>query len=93
MSQEEPTFSNSVLTFIGVVGAILTFALIIFVAYLPNLPAPADQKANEDRQAAADEARAAGAAKLQGYEVLNKDGGVVRIPIEEAKALTLKAYQ
>lgn len=93
MSSEEPTLSNNVLTFIGSIGAILIFALIIFITYLPTVADPADQKANEDRQAAADSVRAAGAAKLEGYEVLNKEAGTVRIPIEDAKALTLKAYK
>ena len=93
MSSEEPTISNKVLTFVGVIGASLIFALVMFVAYLPTLADPADLKANEDRQAAADAARAAGAAKLEGYEVINQEAGIVRIPIEDAKELTLNAYK
>ena len=92
MSSEEPTISNKLLTFVGIIGAILIFALVMFVAYLPTLPDPANQKTWDDRQAAADAARAAGAAKLEGYEVINQEAGIVRIPIEDAKALTLNAY-
>ena len=95
MSQQEPTISlsNNVLTFIGALGALLIFALIMLVAYLPNLPDPADLKAIEDRQFKADDARAAGVAKLAGYEVLDAEAGVVRIPIEQAKEITLNAYK
>jgi hypothetical protein len=81
------------LTFLGAIGAILTFALIIFVAYLPNRSAPADQSVRDQRQSDADAVRAAGIAKLNRYEVLDKSAGTVRIPIDVAKGLTLKAYK
>ncbi len=92
-SQEKSTLSNNVLTFIGSIGTFLIFALILFVVYLPQLADPADQAVIEKRQTDADSIRAAGAAKLEGYEVLNKEAAIVRIPIEEAKEFTLKAYQ
>ena len=48
---------------------------------------------NEARQAKADEARAASLAKLTGYEVINADAGIVRIPIEDAMNATVAAYK
>jgi hypothetical protein len=93
MSSATPTFLNRSFTFIGALGAILIFAVIIYIAYLPNRAAPVDSKVVADRQAKADEARAAGIAKLNGFAVVNKEAGTVRIPIELAKELTLKNYK
>jgi hypothetical protein len=92
MSQSEVSSSNKLLSFTGAVGAILVFALILYVAYLPNRPAPVDQQVNDARQAKADEARAAGEAKLNGYEIINAEAGTVRIPIEDAMESTVAAY-
>ncbi|MEM1222490.1 MAG: hypothetical protein AAGH40_06970 [Verrucomicrobiota bacterium] len=89
---EKVSFPNFIFTFLGILGAILIFALLLFIAYLPNRPVPADQAVVEERQLKADEARAAGKAKLTGYEVINAEAGTVRIPIEEAIELTMKEY-
>ena len=93
MSQSELSTGNRLLSLVGIIGAILVFAVIFFVAYLPSRPAPVDQAVNEARQAKADEARAAGLAKLSSYEVIDAEAGVVRIPIEEAMAATVAAYK
>jgi len=93
MSETEVSKSNFLFTFLGSLGAILIFVLIIFLAYLPNRPAPVSAQIDADRQTKADEARAAGISKLQGYEVLNKEAGSVRIPIEKAMELTVNSYK
>ena len=93
MSETEVSKSNFLFTFLGSLGAILIFVLIIFIAYLPNRPAPVDAQIAAKRQATADEARAAGKSKLKGYEVLNAETGTVRIPIEDAMALTVNTYK
>ena len=64
MSQPELSTSSRLLSLVGIIGAILAFGAILFVAYLPSRPDPIDQAVNEERQAKADEARAAGVAKL-----------------------------
>mgnify|MGYP000279264867 CR=1 FL=1 len=92
MSQSELSNSSRLLSFAGIIGALLVFAVIFYVADLSNSASAVDQVANEARQAKADEARAAGAAKLAGYEVIDAEAGVVRIPIEEAMAATVAAY-
>jgi hypothetical protein len=81
------------LTFLGSLGAILIFALILFVAYLPNRPAPVDAQVLADRQARADEARAAGIKKLTSLEVIDAEAGTARIPIEDAMLATVEAYK
>lgn len=92
MSEENPSIPNSVLTFLGSLGGMLIFALIIYIAYLPNQADEPDAEANEARQMKADEARAAGLSKITGYEVINKETETVRIPIELAMEQTLQAY-
>lgn len=63
-SESKSCSCGNLLTFLGSLGAILIFALILFVAYLPNRPAAVDAQVNADRQAKADETRAQGVAKL-----------------------------
>lgn len=92
MSPKEPSLLNRSFTFIGALGAILIFAVIIYIAYLPNRAPRVDVASVAERQAKADEARASGIAKLTGYAVVDKATGTVRIPIEQAKELTLKKY-
>ncbi len=79
MSHSEVSKSNHVLTFLGSLGAILIFALVIFVAYLPNRPDPVAAETNATRQTKADESRAQGTAKLGA--------------IDTAMELTVNAYQ
>ena len=93
MSQSELSTSSRLLSLVGIIGAILVFAAILFVAYLPSRPAAVDQAANEARQTKADVARAAGVAKLTGFEVIDADAGTVRIPIADAMDSTVAAYK
>lgn len=92
MSHDEPTLNNTVLTFIGTLGALATFALIIFIAYLPTQADPADAAAHEARQIKADEARAAGIAKLEGYEVVSAPDQIARMPISDAMQQVVATY-
>jgi hypothetical protein len=92
MSQSEVSQGNRLFTFMGGIGAILIFAFILFIAYLPNRPEPVDQAVNDARQAKADEARAAGLSKLNGYAVINAEAGTVRIPLKKAMELTVAKY-
>jgi hypothetical protein len=88
---DTPKQNTTLLTFLGSVGAILIFAVIIYLAYLPNRPAPINEAIAAERQAKADEARAAGIAKLTNYAVSGT--GAVQIPIEEAMKLVVEEYQ
>ena len=92
MSESQISKSNTLLTFLGCLGAFLVFVLIIFVAYLPNRPERVDAQVYATRQAKADESRAAGVQKLTNYEVIDAEAGTARIPIEEAISLTIASY-
>lgn len=91
MAHSSTKQNSTWLTFLGSLGAILIFALILFLAYLPNRPAPIDQTANELRQVKADEARAAGIAKISKYAV-NPDGSI-QIPVDTAMILVTNEYK
>lgn len=93
MSQKEPFSANQLLTLTGIVGSLLVFAIILYVAYLPGRPPAVDYKVAEERKQNADEARAEGWAKITGYEVIDPETGSVRIPINEAMDLTVEAYR
>lgn len=67
-SQKPKCDCTKLFTFLGGLGAILIFALILFVAYLPNRPAPVDTERNAARQAKADEIRGQGVAKMGDIE-------------------------
>lgn len=92
MSQKESFTVNRLLSLTGIFGSILVFAVILYVAYLPGRPSAVDQETAEKRKQTADEARAAGLAKITGYEVIDSEAGLVRIPIEEAMDLTVMEY-
>jgi hypothetical protein len=84
---------SQLLTFIGSLGALLIFLLILFVAYLPNRPEPVDEAIVEKRLNTLRESRAAGRSKLNSYKVINKEQGIVQVPIEIAKELTLRQFE
>jgi hypothetical protein len=93
MSQTEPSKVNHLLSLAGIIGTILVFAVILYVAYLPGRPPAVDYQTAEKRKQTADETRAAGLAKITGYEIIDAEAGLVSIPIEEAMNSTVKAYQ
>ena len=92
MSQKEPSETSRLLSLAGIVGAILVFAVVLYVAYLPGRPAPVDSGVAEKRKQAADEAHAAGLAKISTLEVMDEEAKIARIPIEDAMALTVSQY-
>jgi hypothetical protein len=93
MSEKEPSSLNQLYTFLGCLGAIASFALIAFIAYLPQQADPADQAVKEQRQIKADEARAAGIAKLDSFAVVNAEKGIVRIPVDSAMDAVVQQYR
>jgi hypothetical protein len=93
MSETQISKSNTLLTFLGCLGAFLVFVLIIFIAYLPNRPERVDAQVYATRQAKADESRAAGVQKLTNYELIDAEEGIARIPIKEAISITITNYK
>lgn len=93
MADLENTTRSRLLTFVGALGALLIFALLLLIAYIPNRPAAVDAEINASRKAKAAEAIAQGKAKLSAYALVDADKQQVRIPIERAMVVTVEGYQ
>lgn len=93
MAHSEHTNRSRLLTFVAAFGALLIFALLLLIAYIPNRPAAVDAQINANRKAKAAETIAQGKAKLSGYALVDADKQQVRIPIERAMLVTVENYQ
>ena len=92
MAHSENNMRSRLLTFVGALGALLIFVLLLLIAYIPNRPAAVDAEVNAKRKAKAAESIAQGKAKLTGA-VVDADKQKVRIPIERAMLVTVESYQ
>ncbi|MCD8481870.1 MAG: hypothetical protein LR015_03860 [Verrucomicrobia bacterium] len=86
----EPSDNKVLLSAVGWLGVILLFGLVVAVAYLPNRAQSIEARQAEQRHAI----RASVVAEQQrianSYDWVNRDQGVVRIPIDRAMQLTLR---
>lgn len=93
VSQEhpEPSLPAQVLSLIGIVGFILLFLGIVFIAYLPLRPdTSADAVRSEERIQILETTRNDGIERITTYKAINPADGVYQIPIDRAKELVLK---
>lgn len=94
MSDATAPSSNSSFTvnLLAAVGGFAIFLLILVVAYLPNQAEPAGDgvKTPEQRKAALAELRGKEKTTATTYGWVDKDAGVVRIPISQAKELIIQ---
>ncbi len=86
----ENSAQTQLVSFLAIVGSILLFALVIYLAYLPNRPAPVDAQLIESRKQQLAEVEAAGNSALRDYRIINRNEGVVVVPIERAMLLTVQ---
>jgi hypothetical protein len=91
-SQTSSASNGSFLTLAAAIGGFAIFALIVFIAYLPQKPAPIPEgtRTPEQRKAALAELRAKEKAAATTYGWVDQSAGVVRIPVDEAVAITIK---
>ncbi len=94
MSDATAPSSNSSFTvnLLAAVGGFAIFLLILVVAYLPNQAEPAGDgvKTPEQRKAALAELRGKEKTAATTYGWVDRDAGVVRIPISQAKELIIQ---
>lgn len=83
----ETSHSNYLLSIIGAIGSLLLFALIIFIAYLPNRPGPVNARQVEQRLTNLAEVEAKQTDLASNYTWVNEKEGRVRIPVERAMQL------
>jgi hypothetical protein len=81
-------------TLVAAVGGFAIFGLILVVAYLPHQPAPAGDgvKTPEERKAALAELRGKEQSAATTYGWIDKENGVVRLPIDRAIELTIQEH-
>ncbi len=81
-------------TLIAAIGGFAIFGLILLVAYLPNKAAPAGDgvKTPEQRKAALAELRGKEQTAATSYGWVDKDKGVVRLPLDRAIELTIQEH-
>ena len=91
-STKTPSSSGSLLTVVAAIGGFAIFALIVFIAYLPKKPDPLPDgvRTPEQRKAALADLRAKEKAAATSYGWVDQNAGIVRIPIDEAVAITIK---
>jgi len=86
----EPSDRKVLFSAIGWIGVIFCFILVLAVAYLPNR-APSQYEADaEARYEIRNVVRGEQASLVDAYEWVNKNEGVVRIPVERAMRLTVE---
>ena len=92
MNTTRPAESNLTAYFVGVLGALLIVALLVWAIYRYAHPAPLGaNRADERRKNLADNRQANAALDQYGWADAGK--GVVRLPISEAMRATIKDYQ
>jgi hypothetical protein len=91
---DHPTTSKQTLivSFLAVIGSLLLFMLVIYLAYLPNRPAPVDAHLIEARKQQLAEVDASGQAALRDYRIVNREAGVAVIPIERAMTIIVREF-
>lgn len=82
-------------TLIAAIGGFAIFALILVVAYLPNKAAPAGDgvKTPEQRKAILAELHGKEKTAATSYGWVDKEKGVVRLPVDRAIELTIQEHK
>lgn len=86
--------SSFAVTLIAAIGGFAIFGLILLVAYLPNKAAPAGDgvRTPEQRKAALAELHGKEQTAATTYAWIDKDKGVVRLPLDRAIELTIQEH-
>ena len=92
MSDNSPTPKNFWVTLAAIIGGFAIFLLILFIAYLPQKPAPLPEgtKTPAERTALLADLRAKEKAATTTYGWVDQAAGVVRLPTDRAVELTIK---
>ncbi len=86
----EPSDSNVLLSAGGWIGAFFLFALIVFIAYLPNRSVSMEDEEAKVRHSIRADIDARQIRLSQNYDWVNRNDGVVRLPIDRAMELTVR---
>lgn len=87
-----PTLPAYLLNLLVAAGLFLLFLVILYVAYLPNRPAPIDSAAIQARQQRLAELRAKEQEMLTTYGITDPAKPTYRIPVERAMELIVNEH-
>ncbi len=92
MSDTTTSPKNFWVTLAAVIGGFAIFLLILFIAYLPQAPAPLPEgsKTPAERAALLAETRAKEKSLTTTYGWVDQANGVVRLPVDRAVELTIQ---
>jgi hypothetical protein len=85
--------SQRTASFIGILGAILVVAFLVYAMKRYVAPAPLNQARIEERKKALTEIRAENQRALNTYEVIDPGKGTLRLRIDRAMELTVQEYK
>ena len=93
--QRQPFLDSARLTAyaISIVGTFLIVAMLVLAMRHYTQPAPVGANRVEERQKFLRDQRAADAKALNEYDWVDKDKGIVRLPVQRALELTLQEWQ
>jgi hypothetical protein len=86
-------YSQRTASFVGILGAFLVVALLVYVMKQSTRPAPLNQARAQERSAASKELREASVKALGSHDWQDQGKGVVRLKIERAMELTVQEYK
>ena len=93
--QKQPAFDAARLTAyaVGIFGTFLIVAMLVLAMRHYTRPAPVGANRVEERYKFLQDQRAADAKALNEYDWIDKDKGIVRLPVQRAVELTLQEWQ
>lgn len=86
-------YSQRTASFVGILGAFLVVALLVYVMKQSTRPAPLNQARARERSAALKEIRDSSVKALGIHDWQDQGKGVVRLKIERAMELTVQEYK
>lgn len=81
------------LNMMAFIGLFLIFVLIISLTYIPEKSDPVETEISKQRILTVNQVRAENQEHLTGYGWINRDKGLVHVPIEYAMDRTVDAYR
>lgn len=88
-STSEPSDKKVFFSALGWIGVIFIFFLVVAVAYLPNRSVSLEEAAAAERLTIRNQVRGEQNQLVTSYEWVDREKGVVRIPVERAMKLTV----
>jgi len=88
-----PSKFNYVASTVIAIGGILLFLTFLIVVYMPNQPAPVDEAVYKQREENLATLKAEQHAQAESYAVIDKEKGIVQIPVSQAMEVVVDSFR